>query len=117
MSNPYLSFSNRGSHSKSATYKPTVEQKMELSKWQKLVINAITETPEITLPEMAHKLFDAGVRPLWDENTVKAHLKKTIQAMASNGELKPSSDGSYSLMKSDFVKPEKKLSIKGGQRL
>lgn len=113
MSNPYQSFSHRGSHRKAASYKPTFEQKMECSNWQKLIFNAITETPEITVEQMAAKYFEQGIAPLWDESTLKAHIKKTIQGLISNGELKPNGDGTYSFLKSEFQRPEKKLSIKG----
>lgn len=116
MSNPYLSFSYRGSHRKAASYKPTFEQERERSKWQKLIFDAIRETPEITLDQMAAKYFELRISPLWDEPTVKSHLKKIIQGLISNGELKPNGDGTYSLLKSEFQRPEKKLSIKGSLR-
>jgi N-acetylglucosamine-6-phosphate deacetylase len=114
--NPYQSFSCHGSHRKSTSYKPTFQQKMELSKWQKLIFAAITEKPEITLQQMATKYFEQGIVPSWSESTVSAYIKKTIQGLISNGELKPNGDGSYSLLKSEFLRPEKKLSIKGGLR-
>jgi hypothetical protein len=89
---------------------------MERCKWQKLIFDSITEMPEITLQQMAEKYVEQGIAPLWDESLVKAHLKKTIQGLISNGELKPNGNGSYSLLKSEFLRPEKKLSIKGGLR-
>jgi hypothetical protein len=87
---------------------------MERSKWQKLIVGAIQETPEVTLNQMAEKYFEQGIAPSWNKSQVKAHIKKTMQGLLSSGELKPNGDGTYSLLKSEFLCPEKKLTGREG---